>query len=163
MSILSDRDILAHLEDGRLALEPFAESGLTPNGYDLRIAEVAVPSAHDAIISDGVAIVPPQSRFVVSTLERVRMPAEACGSLWIRSSYARRGVLASFGKVEAGFEGTLTLGAFNACHKSLEVPVGDRFAQLVFEPLASPTLKSYAERSGNYQGQSGITLARDRA
>ena len=160
MPVLSDSDILRRLESGSLALAPFEERCLTPNGYDLRVAEVMVPDEGDAVVREGKAVVPPQTRFLVSTVERVRMPDDACGSLWLRSSYARRGVLGSFGKVEAGFEGTLTVGGFNAGRQPLEVPVGDRFCQLVFERLETPPQKSYAERSGNYQGQSGITLAR---
>lgn len=161
MPILSDRDILARLQSGDLRLDPFHERGLTPNGYDLRVAEVMLPDEGEEVHREGKVVVPGHARFLVSTLERVGMPADACGQLWLRSSYARRGVLGSFGKVEAGFEGTLTLGAFNASRHPLEVPIGDRFCQLVFERLESPTLKSYEERSGTYQGQSGITLARD--
>lgn len=161
MGVLSDHDILVRRAAGELGLEPFEERGLTPNGYDLRVAEVMLPDEGSAVFREGKVAVPPQARFLVSTLERVRMPRDVCGQLWIRSSYARRGVLGSFGKVEAGFEGTLTLGAFNASRLPVEVPVGDRFCQIVFERLESPPRALYAERSGNYQGQSGITLARD--
>lgn len=161
MSVLSDRDLMAGMENGAMAIEPFEARCLTPNGYDLRIAEVMLPDEGDAVHREGKVVVPPQTRFLVSTMERVRMPADACGSLWLRSSYARRGVIGSFGKVEASFEGTLTVGGFNAARAPLEIPIGDRFCQLIFERLASAPLKSYAERSGNYQGQSGITLARE--
>ena len=160
VAALSDRDILARRAAGSLALEPFDERCLTPNGYDLRIAEVLVPDVSPDVIREGKVVVPPRTRFLVSTMERVRMPSEVCGSLWLRSSYARRGVFGSFGKIEAGFEGTLTVGGLNAGGAPLEVPVGDRFCQLVFEALASAPQKSYVERSGTYQGQSGITQAR---
>lgn len=163
MPILSDRDILAAREAGRLVVEPFEPKCLTPNGYDLRIAEVMLPDEGAAVHREGKVVVPGQTRFLVSTVERVRMPADACGSLWLRSSYARRGVLGSFGKVEAAFEGTLTVGGFNAGRAPLELPMGDRFCQLVFERMESVPQKAYAERSGTYQGQSGITLARDGA
>lgn len=161
MGILSDRDIMAMREAGRLEIEPFAATSLTPNGYDLRIAEVLVPDVSPDVVREGKVVVPPGARFLVSTMERVRMPDDACGSLWLRSSYARRGVFGSFGKVEAAFDGTLTVGGLNASTSPLDLPIGDRFCQLVFERMESAPQKSYAERSGNYQGQSGITLARD--
>lgn len=162
MPVLSDRDILARLEEGTLGLAPYDEKCLTPNGYDLRIAEVLVPDASSEVVREGKAVVPGGARFLVSTLERVRMPGDVCGSLWLRSSYARRGVFGSFGKIECGFEGTLTVGGFNAGRAPLDVPIGDRFCQIVFERMESTPRKAYAQRSGNYQGQSGITLARDR-
>lgn len=162
MAVLSDADILARRADGSLGLEPYEERCLTPNGYDLRIAEVMLPDEGIDVHREGKVVVPAGMRFLVSTLERVRMPRDVCGSLWLRSSYARRGVLGSFGKIEAGFEGTLTVGGLNASRQPLEVPIGDRFCQLVFERLESAPRKLYAERSGTYQGQSGITLAKDR-
>jgi dCTP deaminase len=159
--VLSDADILAALRTGALRVEPWEEQHLTPNGVDLRIAEVLVPPAREPVRS-GEAEVPAMSRFLVATAERVTLGPQLAGQLWIRSSYARRGVLASFGKVEAGFSGTLTLGAFNASGQALRLPVGDRFCQLAFEELSSPAQKVYAQRSGQYQGQQGITLARER-
>lgn len=161
MATWSDTDFLAAVESGRLGLDPWHADDLTPNGIDLRIAEVLVPSQGAEPVRGGVAVVPPMARFLVATEQVVRMPADACGQLWIRSSYARRGVIASFGKVEAGFDGSLTVGAFNSSHEPLEVPVGDRFCQLVLEELLSPPQALYAERSGNYQNQRGVTLARE--
>ena len=61
-------------------------------------------------------------------------------------------------KVDAGFEGTLTLGAYNATDDPVEIPIGERFCQMILEELTSPSEKSYAKRSGNYQGQTGVTL-----
>jgi dCTP deaminase len=49
--------------------------------------------------------------------------------------------------------------AVNLSDKELELPIGARFVQLVFETLHSPASLTYEKRSGNYQGQNGITLA----
>ena len=38
------------------------------------------------------------------------------------------------------------------------MPIGERFCQMVFETLESGTIKDYSERSGHYQGQTGVTL-----
>lgn len=160
MPIWSDADLLRGVKDGRFGAEPWRPEDLTPNGLDLRVSHVLVPSAGDRAVTEGTVTVPPMSRFVVGTEAFLRMPDDAVGSLWIRSSYARRGVLASFGKVDAGFHGNLTVGAFNASHEELAVPVGDRFCQLVLEDLVTPPLSGYAARSGGYQNQRGITLSK---
>jgi dCTP deaminase len=161
MAVLSDADIVEARRRGELAVEPWLESNLTPNGLDLRVAEVLVPDTGGEPVRSGTAQVPGQARFLVSTLERVRLGPSLAGQLWIRSSFARRGVLAAFGKVEAGFDGTLTVGCFNAGRQPLGLPIGERFCQLAFEPLSSPAAKLYPQRSGSYQGQRGVTLARD--
>ncbi|MDY0293519.1 MAG: dCTP deaminase [Candidatus Methanomethylophilaceae archaeon] len=157
MGILSDRDIVESLMTGYLGISDYSESGLTPNGYDLRIAEISVRGG-EGIQKEGTVAVPPGTMFYVSTAERVRLPREICAQLWLRTTWIRRGIMGAFGKVDAGFEGTLTLGAFNASAETVEIPIGERFCQMVFETLNSETVKDYSARSGNYQGQTGVTL-----
>lgn len=157
MGIFSDKDIVESMMTGYLGISDYSERSLTPNGYDLRIAEVSLLGSEEKI-SEGIAVIPPRTMFYVSTVERVRMPSDACAQLWLRTSWIRKGIMASFGKIDAGFEGTLTLGAYNAGDKPVELPIGERFCQMVFESLNSPTIKDYSQRSGHYQGQTGITL-----
>lgn len=151
---LSDRDIKKAVAEGVIIIENFNEKNLTPNGYDLTIAEVLI---NGASIREGIAKVPPMTWFAVGTREYVKIGCY-CASLWIRTSWARKGVLASFGKVDAGFEGTLTLSAFNASKDAVEMEIGKTFAQIVFEKISSEPEAMYAKRSGNYLGQRGITL-----
>lgn len=159
MALWSDADFLAAVQAGTFKAEPWHAQDLTPNGLDLRVAHVLVPSVSAEPVSSGTATVPPMARFVVGTEAVLSMPPTAAGSLWIRSSYARRGVLASFGKVDAGFRGNLTVGAFHAGHEPLSVPIGDRFCQLVLETLQTPPTRDYGAK-GRYQDQRGVTLAK---
>lgn len=161
MSIWSDTDFLNAVENGTFNAKPWRPEDLTPNGLDLRISHVQVLGRDAEPITEGTVEVPAGERFVLGTEEFLEMPVDAVGSLWIRSSYARRGVLASFGKVDAGFHGNLTVGCFNASHEAIEIPVGDRFCQIVMEDLKTPPQAAYAEKSGNYQGQTGVTLAKN--
>lgn len=155
MCIFSDDDIMESLMTGNLGISDFEEKGLTPNGYDLRIAEISVAGN---IQKKGVVTIPPRSMFYVSTIERVRMSDDVCAQLWLRTTWIRKGIIGAFGKIDAGFEGTLTLGAYNTSDDPIELPIGERFCQMVFETLLHPSSKSYAKRSGNYQGQTGVTL-----
>ena len=157
MAILSDRDIVESMMTGYLGISDYSEKSLTPNGYDLRIAEISV-RGDEKKYTEGTVSIPPRTMFYVSTIERVRMADDICAQLWLRTSWIRKGVMASFGKIDAGFEGTLTLGAYNATDEIIEIPIGERFCQMVFETLISPSEKSYEKRSGHYQGQTGITL-----
>ncbi len=142
-----------------LNIEPFKEDNLTPNGYDLTIAEVSIPDK-DIKVTEGKAVIPPKTWFAVSTLEVIRLGARYSGSLWIRTSFARRGVISSFGKIDAGFEGTLTLSAYNGSEKEVELDIGNTFAQIVVHELKSMPRSLYESRSGHYQGQRGVTLDR---
>lgn len=159
MGVLSDADVRRFLAKGEIRIEPFDEAALTPNGYDVRVEEVAIPSTEERI-GTGVARVPPMTRFALSTREVVTLGRHVAGQIWLRTTWARRGVLASFGMIDAGFSGALTFGALNASSDVLELPIGERFAQVVFLSLESPASETYERRSGTYQGQRGVTWDR---
>ncbi|MDX1612582.1 MAG: dCTP deaminase [Candidatus Thermoplasmatota archaeon] len=163
MAVLSDATIQRLIKQGTLAIQPFQAEDLTPNGVDLRIGEVLLPEVEGGPVKveEGTATIPGRERFLISTQEVVTLGEEIAGQLWIRSTYARKGVLAAFGKVEAGFSGTLTIGCFNASKQPLELPIGERFCQLAFEAMTEAAEALYEERSGTYQGQRGVTLAPD--
>lgn len=154
--ILSDRDIVEMLMKGDLKIVPFSEENLTPNGYDLSIGEIYIRKTNEHV-REGKIIIPPLTWFAISTMEFVDLSNRITAQLWIRSSYARKGVFASFGKVDAGFRGNLTIGCFNADRK-LEIGIGDKFCQIVFELLEREAEKTYEKRSGHYQDQKGIRL-----
>jgi len=157
MTILSDNDIKNSMKHKELDIEPFNEKNLTPNGYDLSIDEVYIRKT-DQHVKEGKAKIPPLTWFAISTKEFVKMGAQITSQLWIRSSYARKGIMASFGKVDAGFHGTLTISCFNSNDTELEIPIGDRFCQIVFERMESMPSELYDKKSGNYQNQRGIKL-----
>ena len=156
MCILSDREISAFVSKKLLISENYDSASQTPNGYDLRIASVKLGDS-DTEPAESLEI-PPGRWFAVSSMERVSLPGDITGQLWIRSTFARKGVITSFGKVDAGFIGVLTLGGFNASSRPLMLEKGTRFVQLVFEKMCTGSHQSYAERSGNYQGQDRLTL-----
>ncbi len=153
--MLSDRDIVRAMKEGKIKIIGFSEDSLTPNGYDLRIGEIMVPS-RNIHIKEGSVSIPPLTRFLIGTHEEVHLDSNHTGEIWIKSRWARRGVLASFGLVDAGFRGILTLGAFAT--EEIEIRVGDKFAQICFFSLSSSAEKDYSQRSGNYQNQKSIRI-----
>lgn len=155
--IIADRDIIKLIMQNKLAIDPFSSNNLTPNGYDLTISEILLP-AEKHHVNQGELAIPPMTWFVVSTLEYIKIGSELTAELWIRTSHARRGIIGSFGRIDCGFEGNLTLSAFNASSKTVKLVIGDTFAQMVFEFLTSEPEALYSERSGKYQGQRGVTL-----
>ena len=157
MAILSDKDIEKSMEKSELGIEPFNPKNLTPNGYDLSIDEIYIKKT-DQHIKKGMVTIPALTWFAISTKEFVKMGPQITSQLWIRSSYARKGIMASFGKVDAGFHGTLTISCFNSNDEEIEIPIGDRFCQIVFENLSTAPTELYDKKSGNYQNQRGIKL-----
>ena len=158
MCILADHEILARMKEGTLRIRDYHEGSLTPNGYDLRIAELSLPELGISF-KEGKAKVPPKAMFYVSTIEYVELPDDLAAQLWTRTSWIRKGILVGLGKIDAGFHGTLTFAGFNASSVEVEIPIGSRFVQMCFETMHSKVQMTYEKRSGHYQGQKGITLA----
>ena len=158
MSILSDEAILAALDVGEIEIEPFDSGNLTPNGYDLSIKEIEIPEGLK--VTEGELSIPAGKRFAVSTKERIACGPNVCAQLWLRTSWARKGIICSFGKIDSGFDGTLTLLGFNSGEEDVKLVTGETFAQMVFEMMTGPATSLYSERSGTYQNQSGVTWSK---
>jgi len=143
-----------------ILIEPFNEKSLQPAGYDLRVGNEAY--LHGKIIDvndEGRLVIPPKTYALILTLERVKLPDDVMGDMKLRSSLAREGLLGSFAWVDPGWDGNLTLGIYNASDEPVELEYGERFVQIAFIRLESPSRNPYR---GNYQGSRRIALSKRR-
>jgi len=143
LTVLSDTEILEHLNNGEVKLEPFERSCLNPAGYDLRCSKKV--------------ILKPKHYELVATLETVELGLNVTAYLHIRSSLAREGVIGSFAVVDPGFCGQLTLNLHNVSEKEVTLGKGERIVQIVFHSLGSAARKGY---NGSYQNSKGIVSSR---
>lgn len=143
--ILSGADIQQYIRFGGLKFSPkLSPDQFQQNGVDLILDSVLPTGKHPRVFALGV------------TREVVQMPCDLMAFVQLRSTWARRGFLLPGTVIDAGFMGSITLEIISFCEDH-NVPVGQRFAHLIFAKLASPS-EPYA---GKYQGQSGITLAKE--
>jgi len=143
LTVISDAEILKHLENGEIKIEPFESSCLNPAGYDLRCSKTVV--------------LKPTRYELVATLETVELGLTVVAFLHIRSSLAREGVIGSFAVVDPGFRGQLTLNLYNVSEKEVTLREGERIVQTVFHNLGSAAQKGY---DGSYQNSKGIVSSR---
>ncbi len=144
--ILSDRDILTHLKKKKITIDPFNKESLQPAGYDLRFSGECILN-EDTWRGEKLEI-PPKTHAILSTLERVGMK-NLMGDLKLRSSFCREGLIGSFGWVDPGWIGVLSLSVFNASEHPVEIEKGERLAQISFVALSSATEEEY---TGKYKG-----------
>lgn len=143
MTILSDKEILEHLERGEIEITPFEPTCLNPAGYDLRSASKLT--------------IKPKQYQLTATLERVELGLTVMASLHIRSSLAREGVIGSFAAVDPGFRGQLTLNLHNDRENVVVIGEGEPIVQIVFHKLGRRATQGY---SGVYQDSKGITKSK---
>lgn len=106
--ILSDKSIKELVKDGKLIAENYNEEMVTSEGYDLRIG----------------SIVDADRTFMrVETLETLDLPKNVGASIYIINSLSESGLFGSFGFVDAGFHGKLTLTFHHLGHWNFFRPI----------------------------------------
>lgn len=180
--LLSDHDIRAELESGRVRLDPYEPAMIQPSSIDVRLDKyfrlfdnhryavidpaleqpeltrlVEVPTGESLVLHPG--------EFVLgSTYEAVTLPNDVAARLEGKSSLGRLGLLthSTAGFVDPGFTGHVTLELSNVATLPIQLWPGMKVGQLCFFRLSSPADQPYgAGASGSrYQGQRGPTASR---
>jgi dCTP deaminase len=176
MSVLSDRDIRAALETGRVRISPYDPSDLQPSSVDLhldRSFRVFRNNRHPyidprqpqpdltelvTIDRDEPFILHPGEFVLGQTLEWVELPDDLVARLEGKSSLGRLGLLihSTAGYVDPGWRGNLTLELSNVANLPIALYSGMRIGQISFFRMSSPVERPYGSPGlrSRYQGQS---------
>ena len=147
--------------------------GLSSYGYDLRVSDefkvftnvfntVVDPKAFDdrsfVDIQTDVCIVPPNSFALARSVEYFRIPREVLTICVGKSTYARCGIIVNVTPFEPEWEGHVTLEISNTTPLPAKIYANEGLAQVVFFLADDVCETSYADRSGKYMCQRGITI-----
>jgi dCTP deaminase len=180
--LLSDRDIRAQVEAGRIALEPYDAGLVQPSSIDVRLDRYfrvfenhRYPHIDPAeeqteltraveVEGDEPFILHPGEFALGSIYEVVTLPDDVAARVEGKSSLGRLGLLthATAGFVDPGFSGHVTLELANVATLPIKLYPGMKIGQFCFFRLTSPSEHPYgSERYGSrYQGQRGPTPSR---
>lgn len=139
IGILNGDDIVESCINNNLVIDPFDKSHLQPTSYDISVGQVL----ENGSFCDFSSLRLEHLQFKnLLTKERMEFPLDMIGHIYLRSTFIRKGLLMSLGRIEAGWRGRLVIEVFNA----LEVVIlnnGERIATVEFERLARPVSKGY--------------------
>ena len=180
--LLSDRDIRAELDSGRVVLDPYEPAMIQPSSIDVRLDRFfRLFDNHKYPFIDPAADQPDLTRLVEvegsepfvlhpgefvlgSTYEAVTLPDDVAARLEGKSSLGRLGLLthSTAGFIDPGFSGHVTLELSNVATLPILLWPGMKIGQLCFFRLSSASEFPYgSERYGSrYQGQRGPTPSR---
>ena len=182
--ILSDRDIRAEIEAGRIVIDPFGPDSVQPSSVDLhlgnkfrvfrnnRTAVIDVRTEQPELTelveipegSDEPFMLHPGEFVLGSTLERVGVPDDLVGRVEEKSSLGRLGLLihSTAGFIDAGFDGHITLELANVASLPITLYPGMKIGQVSFMHMTTAAERPYGSgASGSkYQGQRGPTPSR---
>jgi len=181
MSILSDRWIRDEARRSGM-IEPFVEHqqregvisyGLSSYGYDARVAdEFKIFTNVDSAVVDpknfdsnsfvdrktDVCVIPPNSFALARTVEYFRIPRDVLVICLGKSTYARCGIIVNVTPLEPEWEGHVTLEFSNTTPLPAKIYANEGACQFLFLKGNEACQTSYADRSGKYMGQRGVTL-----
>ncbi|MGQ0678954.1 MAG: dCTP deaminase [Actinomycetota bacterium] len=179
--ILSDRDIRAAIDGGRIQVDPFEPRMIQPSSIDVRIGGgfrvfenhryriIDVQTQMDDLttlieVSDDPFILHPGEFVLGSTLEWVKLPNDLAGRLEGKSSLGRLGLVthSTAGFIDPSFQGHLTLELSNLANLPITLYPGMPIGQIAFFRLTSPATSGYGSDAlrSKYQGQRGPTPSR---
>jgi dCTP deaminase len=183
--LLSDRDIQAEIDAGRVRLEPFDAGMVQPSSIDVRLDRFFrvfenhryphIDPAQDQpdltrqVQPDGDEpfILHPGEFVLGSTYEVVSLPDDVAARLEGKSSLGRLGLLthSTAGFIDPGFSGHVTLELANVANLPIKLWPGMKIGQLCFFRLSSSADYPYgSEKYGSrYQGQRGPTPSKSYA
>ncbi|MDY6891085.1 MAG: dCTP deaminase [Pseudomonadota bacterium] len=155
--------------------QPIVSYGTSSYGYDVRCADefkiftninssIVDPKHFDEgsfvdVCSD-VCIIPPNSFALARTVEYFRIPRDVLTICLGKSTYARCGIIVNVTPLEPEWEGHVTLEFSNTTPLPARIYAHEGVAQMLFLGADEVCETSYKDRSGKYQGQTGVVVPR---
>ncbi len=98
----------------------------------------------------------PQQSVMVPTGIALAIAEGYVGLVADRSSYARRGLKTAGGVIDAGYRGEIVVILWNLGQETLHISCGDKIAQLLIIPVATPTPVVIDRLSTSQRGEKGF-------
>lgn len=147
--------------------------GVSSYGYDARVSNefkiftnvnttIVDPKNFDndnLVHKEGeVCIIPPNSFALARTVEYFKIPKDVLVVCVGKSTYARCGIIVNVTPLEPGWEGHVTLEFSNTTPIPAKIYAGEGVCQFLFLKGNESCSTTYADRSGKYMKQEGVTL-----
>ncbi len=180
MALLADHQIKALIK-----IAPFSEGvkrpgkisyGLSSYGYDVRVGRrfKIFTNVHGGVMDPknfdentfvdfegDICTIPPNSFALAETIEHFEIPRNVLATCLGKSTYARCGIIVNVTPLEPEWRGKITLEISNTTPLPAKIYAEEGLAQILFHAVGVPEeicTVSYADKSGKYQDQEGLTL-----
>ncbi len=109
----------------------------------------------DLYALEDVVLKPGEGR-LAKTGVALAIPVGFVGMIADRSSMAKKGVKTAGGIIDAGYRGEIMVVVWNISHEELRINRGERVAQMLFMPIATPAVTEVSELSESKRGAGGF-------
>ncbi|HMO36684.1 MAG TPA: dCTP deaminase [Gemmatales bacterium] len=147
--------------------------GVSSYGYDVRVGqhfkvftnvygEVVDPKQFSSRAFVDVhaecCVIPPNSFALAETVEYFEIPRDILAICLGKSTYARCGIIVNVTPLEPEWRGKITIEISNTTPLPARIYANEGIAQILFLRADQVCKTSYADKSGKYQDQPGLTL-----
>lgn len=162
--------------DGRPIITPVISFGVSSYGYDMRVANEfqVFTNVHGAEVdpknfdekafvrveTNDSILIPPNSFALARSVEYFKIPRNVLVICLGKSTYARCGIIVNVTPLEPSWAGHVTIEISNTTPLPARIYANEGIAQVLFFESDEECLRSYADKKGKYQNQTGITPAK---
>jgi len=138
-SIIVDADITTMAQNGRLIVEDFDPASLQTTSYYVRVGQRAIMggSSVEIDLKKEKLTIEPGSYAGVISLEKFKLPNNVVAHLGSKRKFSYEGLILLTGSaIDAGYEGHLLFGVYNASTKRVVLPIRTKICNVVFWKMA---------------------------
>jgi dCTP deaminase len=144
--------------DGFRVFSPIGATEIDPKNFDSK--SLTAPVLYTDPNGASYYRIPPHGYALGVSVEQFQIPDNVLAICLGKSTYARCGLIVNTTPLEPGWRGRLVLELANSANLPLRVYVDEGIAQVLFFESDESCEVSYADRTGKYQDQTGITMAK---
>ena len=136
-------------EYGTLPVKRVSEEAILPTRAHPDDAGLDLYALEDALIA-------PQAGRLVRTGIAAELPQGHVGMIADRSSMAKKGLKTAGGIIDAGYRGEIQVVLWNLSREEALVKKGERLAQMLILPIATPAVLEVKELGQTSRGEGGF-------
>lgn len=159
--MLPRQEIIRRIEKEKLIDNADVNKSIGPASYELRAGTYLHNNeVHPLADGDAIAIAP-NSFVLLGTFEKLNLPLDLAGLLFLKSSFGRQGILPwSQGFVDPEFKGNITIAIQNMTPNLLPISALQPVCHIVFFELTAATDAGYI---GPYNNSTGPTASKQKS
>jgi dCTP deaminase len=129
--------------------ENFDEKNVHGETYDLRAGDLIIIGEPDgkrnyiSLKDQREVVIEPFKSATVQTLEKIKLPLDMYGELWIRNALQHQGLAFTGGDIDPGYWGHLYIKLHNVGPVPVRIGYQKEIASLRFVKMSRPAKKSY--------------------
>ncbi|MEM5868107.1 MAG: hypothetical protein QXG39_09355 [Candidatus Aenigmatarchaeota archaeon] len=131
--------------------ENFEEGNVHGETYDIRAGDLIIIGGHDgkrryiSLKDEREVVIEPFKSATVQSFEKIKLPLDMYGELWIRNALQHQGLAFTGGDIDPGYWGYLYIKLHNVGPAPVRIGYKEEIASIRFVKMSRPAKRPYTE------------------